>query len=217
VADGDTPADALQARLTDLAAQIKVEHTEHVRKSREGSAHAIRAGELLLEAKDAVPYREWEDRLQQLCRDAGISVRTARVYMQLAKRVACMSPAKRQRAADLSQRRVLEQIGRKSERNVEHYTSAPIIEAARRVFGGTIDLDPASCREANRVVRATKFFTKDDDGLQHDWHAGRPSAENGFQKLGVKLPLLLRSAPYLPGPLLAFREFPIHELRVRPS
>jgi hypothetical protein len=48
-------------------------------------------------------------------------------------------------------------------------------------------------------------------------YAGRPSAENGFQKLGVKLPLLLRSAPYLPGPLLAFREIPIHELRVRPS
>ncbi len=93
MADGDTPADALQARLTDLAAQTKVEHTEHVRKSREGSAHAIRAGELLLEAKDAVPYREWEDRLQQRCRDAGISVRTARVYMQLAKRVACMVKA----------------------------------------------------------------------------------------------------------------------------
>jgi hypothetical protein len=50
----------------------------------------------------------------------------------------------------------------------EWYTPAPYIEAAREVLGG-IDLDPASSVQANAVVRAAKFFSKEDDGLTRDW------------------------------------------------
>jgi DNA N-6-adenine-methyltransferase (Dam) len=50
----------------------------------------------------------------------------------------------------------------------EWYTPPHIIEAARRVLG-TIDLDPASCREAQECVHATQFFTTTDDGLQQTW------------------------------------------------
>lgn len=53
--------------------------------------------------------------------------------------------------------------------DVEYYTPPFIIEAARRVMGG-IDLDPASSEIANRTVKATRYFTEADDGLQQEWN-----------------------------------------------
>lgn len=57
---------------------------------------------------------------------------------------------------------------RRSQLSSEWYTPSLYIEAARRVLGG-IDLDPASCGQANRTVRAACYYTKDDDGLKQEW------------------------------------------------
>lgn len=56
---------------------------------------------------------------------------------------------------------------RKTESN-DYYTPGQYIEAARCVLG-TIDLDPASCAQANETVKAARYFTIDDDGLSQDW------------------------------------------------
>lgn len=51
----------------------------------------------------------------------------------------------------------------------EWYTPARYVEAAREVMGG-IDLDPASCREANLIIKATHYYTQSENGLMQPWY-----------------------------------------------
>lgn len=62
---------------------------------------------------------------------------------------------------------VMAHVGRNSGNN-EWYTPEEYIKAARLTLGG-IDLDPASSAAANTTVRATTFYTVDDDGLTKYW------------------------------------------------
>lgn len=50
----------------------------------------------------------------------------------------------------------------------EWYTPTEWIDAARKTMGG-IDLDPASCDEAQKYIKAKKFFSIADDGLTKVW------------------------------------------------
>jgi phage N-6-adenine-methyltransferase len=50
----------------------------------------------------------------------------------------------------------------------EWYTPAQHIEAARAVLGA-FDLDPATSEFAQERVKASNYFTQDDDGLAHEW------------------------------------------------
>ena len=51
----------------------------------------------------------------------------------------------------------------------EWYTPREIIDLVTEFFGGNIDLDPASCEEANRVVRACQYYSQESSGLEQDW------------------------------------------------
>jgi hypothetical protein len=59
--------------------------------------------------------------------------------------------------------------------DVEYGSPPFIIEAARSVLG-KIDLDPATSREWNAIVKAVEYYTKDHNGLLYPWgtqHAPR--------------------------------------------
>jgi phage N-6-adenine-methyltransferase len=53
--------------------------------------------------------------------------------------------------------------------SVEWYTPPEIIEAARKTLG-FITLDPFSCAKANENVKASIYYTKEDDGFNKPWH-----------------------------------------------
>lgn len=52
--------------------------------------------------------------------------------------------------------------------NQEWYTPSEIIEAARNTLG-FITLDPFSCAKANETVKASIYYTKEDDGFSKPW------------------------------------------------
>lgn len=51
----------------------------------------------------------------------------------------------------------------------EWYTPAEYINIVRKTLK-TIDLDPASCEFANKTVKATQYYSLENDGLKHEWH-----------------------------------------------
>lgn len=51
----------------------------------------------------------------------------------------------------------------------EYYTPPHIVDAARKVLGGSISLDPATSIRANEIVGAERIFTRESDGLSREW------------------------------------------------
>ena len=62
-------------------------------------------------------------------------------------------------------------IRQRDENVSELYTLDSTIGLIRSYFGGTIELDPASCDAANKVAKARRYFTKETNGLEQEWNA----------------------------------------------
>jgi hypothetical protein len=82
------------------AAAINAEHKRATAAIAAGTAHAIRAGELLIEAKDKRRHGDWSAWCQA---NLSFGSRTAQLYMQLAR----LEPEKRNAVSDLALRRAL--------------------------------------------------------------------------------------------------------------
>lgn len=144
----------------------------------------IRLGELIseipelpgkrtdLEPLDTTAQRSKKEVLQ----DLGFSVKTAQRFETLAKHpdiVASMSAEARAGGEIISRTSILKAIAKKpfvinNSGNTEWYTPKQYIESARKVMG-SIDLDPASSKEAQKIVRATKYYDSKADGLTKKW------------------------------------------------
>ena|SRR2546429_3007288 len=66
-----------------------------------------------------------------------------------------------------AQRGVKSNVLFSSEMNNWH-TPSVYAEAAREVMG-SLELDPASCEEANKVIGAKRYYTEEQNGLLQDW------------------------------------------------
>jgi len=110
---------------------------------------------------------EGTDELKQAVRDKKVGASTAAEISQL--------PAETQReiASLPTRKEIVEEVKKhvhvsQNSGENEWYTPPQFIESARLVMG-SIDTDPASNPIANATVKATRFFTKDEDGLQQKW------------------------------------------------
>ncbi len=91
----------------ELAECISKEHQACRSAAQSAVQHAIRAGELLLEAKSKIPHGQWLSWLEGNC---GVAERTAQAYMRLARELPKLEPGKAQCVADLPIREALSAI-----------------------------------------------------------------------------------------------------------
>jgi hypothetical protein len=147
--------------------------------------YAIEAGHRLAAKKASLDHGDWLPWLEANAEVLGFETdRSARLLMAAWKRwrqrYGSEAEAMRKLASDLNDADQARQISRDiyghgntyrtiGTGNVEWYTPDSCMAMARNALGGGIDLDPTSCAEANRTVKARRYYTKSDDGLSKPW------------------------------------------------
>jgi len=91
-------------------------------------------------------------------------VHAGKVSLKVAERIA-KEPDKDKRAAKINQ---LDTGARSDDAGDSWGTPAEWLDLARKTMGG-IDLDPATNKEAQQTVKAKRFYTKDDNGIEQRW------------------------------------------------
>lgn len=112
----------------------------------------------------------------EVIREAGFSQKQAERFQTMAAHPETVEQVKaeaRENDDIVTREQVIRKITKpyitRSTGNTEWYTPKEYVEAARSVMG-SIDLDPASSAEANRIVRAKRYFSAKENGLKQDWY-----------------------------------------------
>lgn len=121
---------------------------------------------------------EFEKSKSEVIREAGFTPKQVERFQTIAKHPEAVEMAKEEaRTKDeiVTRSAVLQKIKEQNKPHIannsgdnEWYTPPEFIESARKVMG-SIDLDPASNSHANKTVKASTFFTEEDDGLTKKW------------------------------------------------
>ena len=114
----------------------------------------------------------------EVIREAGFTPKQVERFQTIAKHPEAVEMAKEEaRTKDeiVTRSAVFQKIKEQNKPHIannsgdnEWYTPPEFIESARKVMG-SIDLDPASNSHANKTVKASTFFTEEDDGLTKKW------------------------------------------------
>jgi hypothetical protein len=162
--------------LAALAAQINLEHKKAEAELHKAEAarakslrHARRCGELLIRAKRRVGHGHW---LKWLRENTTLQKSRAAQYMQFARAKGNVQSTGNSTEDEWDKWQKISAnkpaFVTMYTKEEEWYTPPNIIEAARTVLGN-IDLDPASCVEAQKYVQARCYFTPKEDGLSKKW------------------------------------------------
>jgi hypothetical protein len=160
-------------RLPILAAEINAEHLAAHEAAESALEHAAQCGRLLLEAKELLPHDEW---LPWLEANTKVVARQSQKYMRLAQNWEAVE----EKRTDGSHLSINDALGLIADGirispvlhltgDTQWFTPEEVLAAVRVTFGGTIDLDPASCATAQQRVQARVFYDKDSNGLDYEW------------------------------------------------
>ena len=129
-------------------------------------------GDALRRIKLTLTHGSWLPFLES----RGYGVRSAQTWMRLAGKPlpevlghASVNAALKSMAAPRLRRGHAAASG-SHEVDDQWFTPAHIVEAARMALGGAIDIDPASCEQAQATVQAKRWHDRETDGLAHYWH-----------------------------------------------
>ena len=181
---------ALQA---ELRAMTKVGMVDGIRKQKLSEAQdladellmaEVRLGELLSELPETPGKRtdlqpvdtDVQRSKKEVIQSLGLSLRSANRFETLAKNQSIcerMSKEARDSGEIISRTSILKAIAKKpfvinNSGYTEWYTPKQYITSAWKVMG-SIDLDPASSKEAQKIVKATKYYDIEENGLTKEW------------------------------------------------
>lgn len=153
-------------------------------KLRRGRQSGNVAGLTQKQAANTLGVSERSVRTARTIQDHGIpelvaEVEAGRVNVSTAARIANLAPAEQEKICAGGTTAIIEKsrdIKRKttamasgnSMSTVEWFTPGELVEDSRELLKG-IALDPASCEEANEVVKANTFYDVAADGLSMEW------------------------------------------------